>query len=104
MNKRSQKPHPDQYELDFGKSAKPAPVPLFKPANDNFVGFADYERDYVSAETNWNALQSSLRQVVAISEMSCCIENAWALSDALSIVNDLVEEINCDFRAANDCD
>ena len=104
MSQRSQKPNPDQYEFDFERPVKPLPKPLPKPANDNIAGLGDYERAYVSAETNWTAIQSSLRQVVAISEMSCCLENAWALSDALSIVIDLAEEINSDLRAASECD
>lgn len=100
MNKRPQKPHPGQYEFEFVHPVKTLP----KPANDNIVGLGNYERAYVSAETNWTAIQSSLRQVVAISEMSCCLENARKLSDTLTIVIDLTEEINCDLRAANDCD
>lgn len=100
MTIRKNQPHPDQYEFDFNRSAKQPS----KPANDNVACYDDRERSYVSAETNWTAIQNSLRQVVAISELSCCQENAWALSDAFSILNDLLEEINCELRAATDCD
>lgn len=100
MRRKGHAPHPDQFEFEFHAPIKP----VAKPANDNMEFWHQIDQYHASAETNWNALPSSLRQVLAIAEMPCCLENAWAISDALSIVNDLIEDINCDLRAAKDSD